>query len=320
MNDQLVNTSTLNITGEVRIVGTSRMNFCLDSTNTPLTDDLHKVLAYQRGTQENQIWTITDDSQAGYKIISDNTGRKLASCDIDYVVGITSASPEDDLMYCWEIERRKGGLDWGDFMCGEFYIKNVYSNQYLTLRDNNDITLEDKRATEKGQVWILFENKDLFQEDRKNINFFTTRSAISDTSLNYLKRLHGDEQPGHDFTKGQKTDISLLSDLDYLWEIIGHPGGDNTIENRGGRLVSQDGYAMVFYDDSTPSENQYWFIDFLTIDPPSLIITNRADGKVLKHARAGGNIVVQDYTLFSTSGNSGDQHWFLSEPRRPEDF
>ena len=318
MNDQLVNTSILDITGEVRIVGTSRMNFCLDSTNTPLTDDLHKVLAYQRGTQENQIWTITDDSQTGYKIISDNTGRKLTSCDIDYVAGITSTSPEDDLMCCWEIERRDNNIDMGQFRCGEVYIKNVYSNQYLTVRDSNDVGLEDKRDSEKGQVWILFENKDLFQEDRKNINLFTSGNRMTNRPLRYLKRLH-DNYPVTDRVVSQEHVISL-GDLDYLWEIIGHPGGDNTIENRGGRLVSQDGYAMVFYGDSTPAENQYWFIDFLTIDPPSLIITNRADGKVLKHARAGGNIVVQDYTLFSTSGNSGDQHWFLSEPRRPEDF
>jgi len=315
MTDKPLNTSTFiwDLTGEMRIVNTNKMNFCLDSTDRFLNNKYGKVIVYKRGAQKNQIWKIANSSINNNKIITDNSNRRLAS-DKNGSVGAMSFFPENDLMFNWVIEQRVSEIDKIGFVCGEVYIKNAYNNKYLTLRDDNDIILSDLTENNKGQIWFLFENKRIYHDVQSSHCVASPIEKMADRSrYQFLKRTWINEQRKQEFTI---TNIrtSGVDDLDYEWVIFySEASAAYSMESFRNRLISRDGYAMVYLENKY-YDDQYWFIDLIPGYKDLYIITNIHDGKILNATRVdGGKTIVKNYTLFSTESNNNSQFWALKD-------
>jgi len=305
--------------GEVRITNLRQMNYCLDSTNESLTNGYGKALVYRRGSQKNQIWKITQSVIDDYLIISDNRNRRLAS-DINDNIGVTSSFPENELMGYWKFERRILDHDKNGFISGEFYLKNIYNGKYLTLRDDDNIILSDLTRNDKRQLWMPFSNIDAFLKDVSNssISLASPVEMMADRSrYQFLKRTWTNEQIKQQFTI---TNIrtTVFGEADYRWYIhYSEAGADSTIESHRNRLISREGYAMVFLDTGSYSD-QYWFIDKLPGYKNLFIITNRADGKILKtESHDSAKAIVEGYTLFSAGSTNSHQYWALPEFSMP---
>lgn len=312
MNDTTSNISHADwdLTGDVRIVNTSKMNFCLDSTDIYLDRDRRKVLLYQRGAQENQIWKITKIKDNNCYVIRDNYNGILI-CDKNSNVTTSAFFSEDDRMYQWVIEKTtpKNGVNTAD--CGEYYIKNRYNGKYLTLRSNDDVALEILQVNDRAQVWLLFKTPDTFNED-ESYKYLVSPDLKTNHGMYYLRRLWGIKQDYLDYTI---TEAGSWHDINECkWQIeFSRGGADYGIKNAGNSLISQRGYAMAYNGDGS-YDDQYWFIDLVRTNRSYYIITNRRDGKILKRASENnGKAITDSYTLYSSEKTNDSQYWILED-------